>query len=75
MRIVFKPTVLDGSEVFMTAKDGALTIAVVPATLEAERLASAALPRLESALAGHVSAFRQISVAVVQKKGSADETA
>ena len=75
VRIVLKPTVLDGSEISMTAKDGALTVAITPATPESGQLAAAALPRLETALAEHVSAFRQVSVAIVQKKGKANETA
>jgi flagellar hook-length control protein FliK len=75
VRITLKPTVLDGSEISLTAQDGALTVAIVPTTPEAERLAAAALPRLETALAEHVSAFRHIAVAVVPKKGKSDETA
>ena len=75
VRIVLKPTVLDGSEISMTAKDGTLSVSIVPTTQEAERLASVALPRLETALAEHVSAFRHVSVAIVQKKGKSDETA
>ena len=75
VRIILKPTVLDGSEISLTAKDGTLTVAVMPATIDAERLASAALPRLETALAEHVSAFRNVAVAIVQKKGKANETA
>ena len=74
VRITLKPTVLDGSEISLTAKDGALTVAIVPTTPEAERLASAALPRLETALAEHVSAFRHVAVAVATKKGKSDET-
>ena len=75
VRITLKPTVLDGSEISLTAKDGTLSVAVVPATPEAERLAAAALPRLETALAEHVSAFRHVAVVIVQKKGKANETA
>ena len=74
MRITLKPTVLDGSEISLTAQDGALTVAIVPTTPEAERLAAAALPRLETALAEHVSAFRHVAVAVATKKGKSDET-
>ena len=75
VRIILKPTVLDGSEISLTAKDGTLTVAVMPTTIDAERLAAAALPRLETALAEHVSAFRHVAVAIVQKKGKANETA
>ena len=75
VRIMLKPTVLDGSEIALTAKDGTLSVAIVPTTPEAERLAMTALPRLETALAEHVSAFRHVAVAVVQKKEKANETA
>ena len=75
VRITLKPTVLDGSEISVTAKDGTLSVAVVPATPEAGRLAAVALPRLETALAEHASAFRHVAVAIVQKKGKANETA
>ena len=75
VRITLKPTVLDGSEISLTAKDGALTVAIMPTTPEAERLAAAALPRLETALAEHVPAFSHVSVAIGQKKGRSNETA
>ncbi|MBO7685959.1 MAG: flagellar hook-length control protein FliK [Kiritimatiellae bacterium] len=75
VRITLKPTVLDGSEISLTAQDGTLAIAIVPATPEAERLAAAALPRLETALAEHVPAFSHVSVAIGQKKGRSNETA
>ena len=75
VRITLKPTVLDGSEISLTAQDGTLTVAIVPTTSEAERLAAAALPRLETALAEHVPAFRHVAVAVAPKKGKSDETA
>lgn len=71
---MLKPDVLDGSKMLMTAKDGTLTVAIVPTTPEAERLAAAAMPRLEAALAEHASAFRHV-VAIVQKKGKSDEAA
>lgn len=75
VRIVLKPTVLDGSEISVTARSGELSVAISPATPDAARLAAAALPRLETALAEHVSAFHHVAVAVVQKKGKANETA
>jgi hypothetical protein len=75
VRIVLKPTVLDGSEISVTAKSGELSVAIAPATPAAERLAAAALPRLETALAEHVSTFHRVAVAVVQRKGKANETA
>ena len=75
VRIVLKPTVLDGSEISVTAKSGELSVAIAPATPDAERLAAAALPRLETALAEHVSTFHHVAVAVVQRKGKANETA
>ena len=75
VRITLKPTVLDGSEISLTAKDGTLSVIVVPATPEAERLAAVALPRLETALAEHVSVFRHVAVVIAQKKVKANETA
>ena len=75
VRIVLKPTVLDGSEISVTAKSGELSVAIAPATSDAARLAAAALPRLETALAEHVSTFHHVAVAVVQRKGKANETA
>ena len=73
--IRLQPTVLDGSEISLTAKDGTLSVVVVPATPEAERLAAVALPRLETALAEHVSVFRHVAVVIAQKKVKANETA
>lgn len=73
IKITLKPTVLDGSEIAMSAKDGALTVHITPATQEASAAAAAALPRLEIALAEHAPAFRQVSVALALKKGKANE--
>ncbi|MBP5544086.1 MAG: hypothetical protein ILM98_08420, partial [Kiritimatiellae bacterium] len=75
VHMTLKPTVLDGSDITLTAKDGTLTIAITPATPEAVQSAAAALPRLEAALAEHVAAFHHVSVALVAKKGKTDETA
>ena len=73
VHITLKPTVLDGSEIALSAKDGTLTVAIVPATSQAERTAAAALPRLETALAEHIPAFQKLVVVV--KKGKSNETA
>ena len=67
IHITLKPTILDGSEIALSAKDGTLTVAVTPTTHQAEQAIVAALPRLESALAEHIPAFQQF--AVVLKKG------
>ena len=75
VHMTLKPTVLDGSDITLTAKDGTLTVAITPATPEAAQSAAAALPRLEAALAEHVAAFHHVSVALVAKKGKTDETA
>ena len=75
VHMTLKPTVLDGSDITLTAKDGTLTVAITPATPEAVQSAAAALPRLEAALAEHVAAFHHVSVALVAKKGKTDETA
>ena len=75
VRMTLKPTVLDGSDITLTAKDGTLTVAVTPATPAAEQAAAVALPQLETALAEHAPAFRHVAVALVAKKGKIDETA
>ena len=75
VHMTLKPTVLDGSDITLTAKDGTLTVAITPATPEAAQSAASALPRLEAALAEHVAAFHHVSVALVAKKGKTDETA
>jgi flagellar hook-length control protein FliK len=73
IKITLRPTVLDGSEIAMSAKDGALIVHITPATQEASAAAAAALPRLEIALAEHAPAFRQVSVALALKKGKSNE--
>ena len=70
---MLKPTVLDGSEIAMSAKDGTLTVSITPATQEASAAAAAALPRLEIALAEHAPAFHHVSVALQLKKGNRNE--
>jgi flagellar hook-length control protein FliK len=73
IKIMLKPTVLDGSEIAMSAKDGTLTVSITPATQEASAAAAAALPRLEIALAEHAPAFHHVSVALQLKKGNRNE--
>ena len=73
IKIMLKPTVLDGSEITMSAKDGTLTVSITPATQEASAAAAAALPRLEIALAEHAPAFHHVSVALQLKKGTRNE--
>lgn len=73
IKIMLKPTVLDGSEVAMSARDGTLTVNITPATQEASVAAAAALPRLEIALAEHAPAFHHVSVALQLKKGNRNE--
>ena len=76
IRITLRPTVLDGSTVSLSAKGGELTVVVAPATPDAAHLASAALPRLEAALAAHASAFHHVAVVLAtSKKGKSDEIA
>ena len=64
IRITLKPTVLDGSEIRLTAQSGELTVSIAPATPAAAALATAALPRLETALAEHAPSFHHIAVVV-----------
>ena len=76
IRITLRPTVLDGSTVSLSAKGGELTVVVAPATPDAAHLASAALPRLEAALAAHAPAFHHVAVVLAtSKKGKSDEIA
>ena len=75
VRMTLKPTVLDGSDILLSAKDGTLAVAVAPATVAAEQAMVAALPRLEMALAQHAPAFRHVEVALAAKKGKVDEIA
>ena len=73
IKILLKPTVLDGSEIAMSAKDGTLAVSITPATQAAAAVAAAALPRLEIALAEHAPAFYHVSVALQLKKGNRNE--
>ena len=72
IRITLKPDVLDGSELHLAAKDGALAINITPATPGAAQIIAQNLPRLEEALAAHIPAFSSFSVEV--KRGKTDET-
>ena len=73
VKIMLKPTVLDGSEITMSSKDGTLAVNIAPATPDAAAAAAAALPRLETALAEHAPAFHHVTVALATKKGSRNE--
>ena len=70
MIVRLKPEVLDGSEIRLSSEGGTLAVEVVPSTPNAAKLATEAMPRLETALAEHVSAFRKISVSVRKGKGN-----
>ena len=75
IRISLRQTVLDGSAITLSAKDGALTVAIEPATVESAQLAASALPHLESALAAHAPAFHRVAVVLsAAKKEKSDET-
>lgn len=71
--IRLQPTVLDGSEIKLAAKDNNLSLLIIPATPEAETIVAGNLPRLEVALAEHLPTFGNISVAIA-KKGKANES-
>ena len=71
--IKLKPTVLDGSELKISAKDNALSVVIAPSTPQVAQLTTAAIPQLERALAEHMPTFAFINVAVA-KKGKLDET-
>ena len=71
--IRLKPTVLDGSEIKLTAKDNTFFVTIAPATPVAAQIAEAGIPRLEKMLAEHIPAFGHVIVAVA-KKGKIDES-
>ena len=71
MIVKLKPTVLDGSEIRLSSENGTLAVEVVPSTAKAARLVTDAVPRLETALAEHVAAFRHVAVSV--RKGRVNE--
>ena len=76
IRIMLRPTVLDGSELSISAKEGTLAVTVMPATPEAARIVGAALPTLEVALAEHAPAFHHVAVVLATaKKGRNNEAA
>jgi hypothetical protein len=62
--IRLKPTVLDGSEIKLAAKDGILSMEITPATPQAEQVVARSVPQLERALAEHIPAFHGFTVAV-----------
>jgi hypothetical protein len=70
--IHLKPTMLDGSEIRMFAKDGVLTLEITPSTPTAEQLVARNVPQLERALAEHIPAFHGFTVAV--KRGKNNES-
>ncbi len=72
--IQLKPTVLEGSRISLSAKDGALSVEIAPvATGEVVARIQNALPRLEAALASSIAEFHSISVSL--RKDRKDETA
>ena len=76
IRIMLRPTVLDGSELSLSAKDGTLTVSVTPSTPEVVKVVAASLPTLETALAEHAPAFHHVAVVLATaKKGKKDEAA
>ena len=68
VRIKLRPSVLGGSEILLSARDGALSVEITPATPEAARMAAAALPRLEEALAAHAHSFNRVAVSLASQK-------
>jgi flagellar hook-length control protein FliK len=71
MIVRLKQEVLDGTEIRLSSEGGKLAVEVVPSTPDAAKLATEAMPRLETALAEHVATFRQVSVSV--RKGKSNE--
>ena len=76
VRITLQPTVLDGSEIRLTAKSGELMVSIAPATVDSAQVVQQNLTHLESALAAHAPSFHHVAVVVAAtKKGKVDETA
>lgn len=71
--IQLKPAVLEGSQISLSAKDGALSVEIAPSSASVAERLQGAVPRLEAALAGHVAEFHSFSVTL--RKGRKDETA
>ena len=66
--ITLKPTVLDGSELRLTAKAGELTVSIAPTTVESAQIVQQNLPRLETALAEHAPSFHHVAVVIANAK-------
>ena len=64
MTIRLKPAVLDGSEIKFVAKEGHLSLTIVPSTPQAAMAVAQAISQVEAALSAHAPAFQQVSVAV-----------
>ena len=76
IRITLKPTVLDGSEIRLTASAGELTVSVVPATAQSAQVVQQNIVNLESALAEHAPSFHHVAVVIAtSKKGKVNEAA
>ena len=79
VRIHLKPTVLDGSEIRLEAKEGAITVALTPATAEVQRLAEQSQARFAAELSERIPSF-QIAVIINPRQATSrrdmrDETA
>ena len=65
--IQLKPTVLDGSEIRLEAKDSSITVAITPATPAVAQAIAQAKVQFEQALAERIPSF-QIAVSVENLK-------
>ncbi len=68
VRIYLKPTVLEGSEISLSAKSGSLSVEISPATTQIVQKIQSALPQLEAALVGHVAEYHSISVSLRKER-------
>ena len=69
VRIILKPSVLDGSEVRIEANGPALQVSITPATTEVAQLVERSIPMFQQQLAERIAAFQSISVLITPRPG------
>jgi flagellar hook-length control protein FliK len=68
VKIELKPTVLEGSQISLSAQSGALAVEITPASHAVVEAIQNALPRLEAALASHVAEFHSFTVSMRKER-------
>ena len=69
VRIILKPTVLDGSEVKIEANGPSLQVSIIPASTEVAQLVAHNIPMFQQQLAERIAAFQSISVVITPRPG------